>query len=188
MHWRTECPLPRGLRPSREVREIHTERRIWRDGLDVLDLEAQATSASDQEWLRIISSPVVSSVPNSQTWLGLLAAEPIETELSAGIGLGEVVHDEPFQLASSTAWVSGLCTLKIQTSESDLAAIANTPAPAKLDGDLITFHDVPLKCSRRGPVPLDPPTHTSVGESASTDSKSVPLGPDSVETLQEVPL
>ena len=94
------------------------ERRIWRDGLDVLDLEAQATSASDQEWLRIMGSPVVSSVPNSQTWLGLLAAEPIETELSAGIGLGEVVHDEPFQLASSTAAVRGSCTLKIQTSES----------------------------------------------------------------------
>ena len=67
-----------------------------------------------------MGSPVVSSVPNSQTWLGLLAAEPIETELSAGIGLGEVVHDEPFQLASSTAWVRGLCTLKIQTSESVL--------------------------------------------------------------------
>ena len=47
-----------------------------------------------------MGSPVVSSVPNSQTWPGLLAAEPIETELSAGIGLGEVVHDEPFQLAS----------------------------------------------------------------------------------------
>jgi hypothetical protein len=26
-----------------------------------------------------------------------LAAEPIETDVSAGIGLGEVVHDEPFQ-------------------------------------------------------------------------------------------
>ena len=50
-----------------------------------------------------MGSPVVSSVPDSQTWLGLLAAEPIKTELSAGIGLGEVVHDEPFQLASSTA-------------------------------------------------------------------------------------
>ncbi len=54
-----------------------------------------------------MGSPVVSSVPNSQTGLGLLAAEPIKTELSAGIGLGEVVHDEPFQLASSTAWVRG---------------------------------------------------------------------------------
>ena len=48
-----------------------------------------------------MGSPVVSSMPNSQAWLGLLAAEPIETEVSAGIGLGEVVHDEPFQLASS---------------------------------------------------------------------------------------
>jgi hypothetical protein len=47
-----------------------------------------------------------------------------------------------------------LCTLKIQTSESDLAVIASTPAPAKLDGVVITCHDVPLKCSRRGPVPL----------------------------------
>jgi hypothetical protein len=37
-----------------------------------------------------------------------------------------------------------------------------------------------LKCSRRGPVPLVPPTHTSAGESASTLSKAVPLGPDSV--------
>jgi hypothetical protein len=27
----------------------------------------------------------------------LLAAEPIETDVSAGIGLGEVVYDEPFQ-------------------------------------------------------------------------------------------
>ena len=43
-----------------------------------------------------MGSPVVSSVPNSQTGLGLLATEPIETELSAGIGLGEVVHDEPW--------------------------------------------------------------------------------------------
>ena len=68
-----------------------------------------------------------------------------------------------------------------QTSESDLAAIANTPAPAKLDGVVITCHDVPLKCSSRGPVPLVPPTHTSAGESATTDSKSVPLGPDNVE-------
>jgi hypothetical protein len=34
---------------------------------------------------------------------GLLATEPIWTELSAGIGLGEVVHHEPLQLASSTA-------------------------------------------------------------------------------------
>ena len=128
-----------------------------------------------------MGSPVVSSVPNSQTWLGLLAAEPIETELSAGIGLGEVVHDEPFQLASSTAWVRGLCTLKIQTSESDLAVIASTPAPEKLDGVDITCHDVPWKCSRIGPAPsIAPPTHTSVGESAFTLSKTVPLDPDSV--------
>ena len=49
-----------------------------------------------------MGSPVVSSAPNSQTWLGLLAAEPIETELSAGIGLGEVVNDEPFQRSSSS--------------------------------------------------------------------------------------
>ena len=136
-----------------------------------------------------MGSPAVLLVPNSQTWLGLLAAEPIETELSAGIGLGEVVHDEPFQWASSTAAVRGSCTLKIQTSESDLAAIANTPAPEKLDGVVITCHDVPLKCSRRGPVPLVPPTHTSVGESASTLSKiGVPPGADSVVLLQEVPL
>ena len=125
-------------------------------------------------------------MPNSQTWLGLLAAEPIWTELSAGIGLGEVVHDEPFQWASSTAAVKGSCTLKIQTSESDLAAMANTPAPEKLDGVVITRHDVPLKCSRRGPVPLVPPTHTSVGESATTLSKTgVPPGADSVVLLQE---
>lgn len=32
-------------------------------------------------------------VPNTQTWLGLLAAEPIETSVSAGSGLGEVVHE-----------------------------------------------------------------------------------------------
>ena len=94
-----------------------------------------------------MGSPVESLAPNSQTWLGLLAAEPIEIEVSAGIGLGEVVHDEPFQLASSTAWVRGLCTLKIQTSESYLAVIASTPAPAKLDGAVITCHDVPLKCN-----------------------------------------
>jgi hypothetical protein len=120
-----------------------------------------------------MGSPVVSSAPNSQTWLGLLAAEPIETELSAGIGLGEVVHDKPFQLASSTAWVRGLCTLKIQTSESDFAVIASTPAPEKLDGVDITCHDVPLKCSRRGPVPLVPAQAEAADERGDTDAQSL---------------
>lgn len=32
-----------------------------------------------------MGSPVVPSVPNSQTWLGLLAAEPIETELIVAV-------------------------------------------------------------------------------------------------------
>jgi hypothetical protein len=132
-----------------------------------------------------MGSPVVKSAPNSQTWLGLLAAEPIETELSAGIGLGEVVHDEPSQLASSTAVVRGSCTLKIQTSESDLAVIASTPAPEKLDGVDITCHDVPLKCSRMGPPPIPPPTHTSAGEGAATLSKTVPAGRQYVTKISE---
>jgi hypothetical protein len=48
--------------------------------------------APDQEWLRIMGSPVVSSVPNSQTWLGLLAAEPIERPAMA---FGIVLADPP---------------------------------------------------------------------------------------------
>ncbi len=81
---------------------------------------------------------------------GLLAAEPIWTELSAGIGLVEVVHDEPFQLASSSGSVRGSPSLKIQTSESDCAVIASTPSSAKLDGVVITCQDVPaslVRCS-----------------------------------------
>ena len=50
-----------------------------------------------------MGSPVVSSVPNSQTWLGLLAAEPIETELSAGIGLGEVVRLQQVRVGRAQA-------------------------------------------------------------------------------------
>jgi hypothetical protein len=45
----------------------------------------------------------VSSVPNAQMWLGLLAAELNVNSVPDGSGLGEVVHDEPFQLA--IAWL-----------------------------------------------------------------------------------
>jgi len=59
----------------------------------------------------------------------------------------------------------------------------------KLDGSVTTCHDVPLKCSRTGPEPTEPATHTSVGESASTPWKTgVPPGADSVVLVQEVPL
>jgi hypothetical protein len=37
-------------------------------------------------------------LPNSQTWLGLAEAEPIDSSVPDGSGLGEIVHDEPFQL------------------------------------------------------------------------------------------
>jgi len=59
--------------------------------------------ALDQELLRIRASPVESSKPNAQTWPGLLAAELIVNSEPDGSGLGEVVHDEPFQLA--IAWL-----------------------------------------------------------------------------------
>jgi hypothetical protein len=66
-------------------------------------------------------------VPNSQTWLRLLATEPIETSVSAGSGLVEVVHDEPFQLASSSGTLGLPVLLKTQTSEADWAVIAFRP-------------------------------------------------------------
>ena len=66
-------------------------------------------------------------VPNSQTWLGLLAAEPIETSESAGSGLGEVFHDEPFQLPSSSGTLGLPVLLKTQISEADCAVIALRP-------------------------------------------------------------
>ena len=129
-------------------------------------------------------------MPNSQTWLGLLAAEPIETSVSAGSGLGEVVHDEPFQLASSSGTLGLPVLLKTQTSESDFAVTAFSPSPEKLDGSDCTYHDVPLKCSRIGPtvpVVVAPDTHTSVGDSATTLCRSgVPAA--SVVLLQDVPL
>jgi hypothetical protein len=57
-----------------------------------------------------MKGPVEESLPNSQTWLGLLAAEPIVSREPGGSASVEVVHDEPFQLA--IAWLQP----KIQTS------------------------------------------------------------------------
>ena len=128
-------------------------------------------------------------MPNSQTWLGLLAAEPIPTSVLAGSGLGEVVHDEPFQLASSSGTPGLPVLLKTQRSEPDRAVIAFSPRAEKLDGSFTSCHEVPLKCSRTGPLPTEPATHTSVGESAATLWKTgVPFGADSVALLEEVPL
>ena len=59
----------------------------------------------------------------------------------------------------------------------------------KLSGSFTGCHDVPLKCSRTGPLPTEPDTRTSVGESAATLWKTgVPFGADSVALLEEVPL
>jgi hypothetical protein len=89
-----------------------------------------------------MGSPVVSSVPNSQTRLGLLAAEPIKTELSAGIGLGEVVHDEhavPFQCR----------TEKSANAQAFVGLKSRTALRMPSLGPATTDHAVPFQCSYR---------------------------------------
>jgi hypothetical protein len=49
---------------------------------------SRARSGSDQEWLRT-KGPVEESLPDSQTWLGLRAADPIVTVVPGGSGFGD---------------------------------------------------------------------------------------------------
>jgi hypothetical protein len=59
-----------------------------------------------------------------------------------------VVHDEPFQLAGSSGTLGLPVLLKTRKSEAGCAVIAFSLKEEKLDGSVITCHDIPLKCSR----------------------------------------
>jgi hypothetical protein len=112
--WAADADMARDMRESRRPvgglsrlaasATYHLDPRNASDAAPYPQTSAESTPrqgrfcgrfASAQEWLRIIGWKLL--VPNSQTWLVLLAAEPIETKVFDGSGLSEVVHDEPLK-------------------------------------------------------------------------------------------